>query len=92
MAQRVVARNEENVPNMVNSGSSNLLMKTHAAKSREEARLSQVGEIRPEKDPFWNARSAQRDEARGNNPYSISIKENRAILPLRKSHNTLIVN
>jgi hypothetical protein len=79
MATRVLAsKNDiENLnPGRVNTAPTSLHLKTQAAKNRDEQRLSMVGKVKPENDPFWNDRVVERDQTRAGNSYSVAIKAN----------------
>jgi hypothetical protein len=55
-------------------GQSNLLMLTKSVKCREDTRKVMEGAIKPENDPFWNARCADKDERMASNPASVAIR------------------
>jgi hypothetical protein len=53
---------------------SNLMVLTQAAKTRVEDRKNAEGVIKPENDPFWNARSVEKDERLAHNPTTVAIR------------------
>lgn len=55
---------------------SNLMVLTQSVKTREDDRKNAEGVVKPENDPFWNDRCAEKDARLACNPTSAAIRAN----------------